>query len=131
VEESLGGTRPVLNGTAEEMRTQFAGLGAFLASLSPPLSEDVDVEDGQVGGIAYRKYAPHASKGHNSRVGVFYHGGGFVVGSLDSEDAFCRNVALQSDMIIVSVDYRLAPEHKIPTQLEDALALLQWVRVSL
>ncbi|KAF4338161.1 sterigmatocystin biosynthesis lipase esterase STCI [Fusarium beomiforme] len=131
VEESLGGTRPVLSGTAEELREQFAGLGAFLATLSPPPSEHVVVQDGEVGGIAYRKYIPRHSKAQNPRVGVFYHSGGFVVGGLDSEDAFCRNVALQNDMIVVSVDYRLAPEHKAPAQLEDALALLEWVSLAM
>jgi len=58
---------------------------------------------------------------------VWLHGGGHVVGSLDSYDALCRSLALQADCIVVSVDYRLAPEHKFPAGVDDSFAALQWV----
>ena len=58
---------------------------------------------------------------------VWLHGGGHVVGSLDSYDALCRQLALQADCIVVSVDYRLAPEHKFPAGVEDSFAALDWV----
>ena len=58
---------------------------------------------------------------------VWLHGGGHVVGSLDSYDALCRQLALQGDCIVVSVAYRLAPEHKFPAGVEDSFAALQWV----
>lgn len=58
---------------------------------------------------------------------VWLHGGGHVVGSLDSYDALCRGLALQADCIVVSVDYRLAPEHKFPAGIDDSFAALQWV----
>jgi len=58
---------------------------------------------------------------------TFYHGGGMVIGSLDSYDTLCRQIAVQSGCIIVSVDYRLAPENKFPAAVEDAYAALEWV----
>ena len=58
---------------------------------------------------------------------VFYHGGGFVIGSLDSYDNLCRAIANRTDCIVVSVDYRLAPEHKFPAAVDDALEAYQWV----
>ncbi|MGH1441263.1 MAG: alpha/beta hydrolase [Cellvibrionaceae bacterium] len=58
---------------------------------------------------------------------VFYHGGGMVIGSLDSYDTLCRQLAVQSSCVIVSVDYRLAPENKFPAAVEDAYAALEWV----
>ena len=58
---------------------------------------------------------------------VWLHGGGHVVGSLDSYDALCRQLALQGDCVVVSVAYRLAPEHKFPAGVEDSFAALQWV----
>ncbi len=57
---------------------------------------------------------------------VWLHGGGHVVGSLDSYDALCRQLALQGDCIVVSVAYRLAPEHKFPAGVEDSFAALRW-----
>lgn len=57
---------------------------------------------------------------------VFYHGGGMVIGSLDSYDSLCRQLSIQSGYIIVAVDYRLAPENKFPAAVEDAYAALEW-----
>ena len=58
---------------------------------------------------------------------VFFHGGGFVVGSLDGYDEFCRNLCHGAGCIIVSVDYRLAPENKFPAATDDCLAATRWV----
>jgi versiconal hemiacetal acetate esterase len=61
-------------------------------------------------------------------VGVYFHGGGWCCGDLDTEDPFCQLIAEHLPCIIVSVNYRLAPEYKSPTQLEDALTGWNWVR---
>lgn len=58
---------------------------------------------------------------------VYYHGGGWVVGDLETSDASCRMIANRTGRIVVSVDYRLAPEFKFPTPLEDSYAALKWV----
>jgi acetyl esterase len=58
---------------------------------------------------------------------VFFHGGGWVVGSIQSHDGVCRALATKADAIVVSVGYRLAPEHKFPAGLDDALAATRWV----
>lgn len=58
---------------------------------------------------------------------VYFHGGGFVLGDLDMYDGICRRLCDASQCIVVSVDYRLAPEHPFPAGLEDALATLRWL----
>jgi len=58
---------------------------------------------------------------------VFLHGGGWVVGTLDAYDPYCRALATEAGVVVVSVDYRLAPEHKFPAGLEDCLAATEWV----
>ena len=58
---------------------------------------------------------------------VYYHGGGWVLGTLDSIDGVCRRLARRGECVVVSVDYRLAPEHPFPAAVEDADAALRWV----
>lgn len=92
----------------------------------PVLSvEDCSI-DGPFTEISLRIYTPREPTGLFP-VLVWLHGGGHVVGSLDSYDALCRTLALQADCIVVSVDYRLAPEHKFPAAVTDSFAALTWV----
>jgi acetyl esterase/lipase len=80
---------------------------------------------GPAGGIPIRIYVPRESA-EPFPVLVWLHGGGHVVGTLDSYDALCRQLALQGDCLVVSVAYRLAPEHKFPAAVEDSFAALEW-----
>jgi acetyl esterase len=77
------------------------------------------------GEIRVRAYTPREPSGPFPIL-VWLHGGGHVVGSLASYDALCRTLALQADCIVVSADYRLAPEHKFPAGVEDSFAALIW-----
>lgn len=127
MEQALGG-RPVLKGTALEMRAQFNGLGAALASQYPAPSAVVQTSEHGIGGLNLRIYTPVSpSKEGVLPISIYAHGGGYVMGNLDSEDPFCRALAENTEMVVVSVDYRLAPEHKAPAQLNDMLNALEWV----
>jgi acetyl esterase/lipase len=77
--------------------------------------------------IPARIYAPRRSRG----TVVWFHGGGWVVGGLDTHDAMCRTLADATRCTVVSVAYRLAPEHPFPIPLEDAWAALLWVSANL
>lgn len=78
---------------------------------------------GPGGEIPLRVYQPKNASG----VTMAFHGGGWLMGSVDSLDAVCRHLADDSGLAVVSVDYRLAPEHPFPAALEDAWAATQWV----
>ena len=58
---------------------------------------------------------------------VFYHGGGHVIGSLDTHDKICRNLCAGGGVVVVSVDYRMGPEHKFPAAVDDSWAALEWL----
>ncbi|WP_244605533.1 alpha/beta hydrolase [Halorussus marinus] len=76
-------------------------------------------------GIPIRVYR-HADPDDDPPVLVYYHGGGWVVGTLDSIDGVCRRLARRGECVVISVDYRLAPEHPFPAAVEDAEAALRW-----
>jgi len=59
---------------------------------------------------------------------VFFHGGGWVIGDLDTHDTLCRELAVQAGIVVVSVEYRLAPEHRFPAAVDDCVAATRWVR---
>ncbi|HRH86097.1 MAG TPA: alpha/beta hydrolase, partial [Rubrivivax sp.] len=61
---------------------------------------------------------------------LYLHGGGFVIGSLDTHDSLCRQLALRSGAAVVALHYRLAPEHRFPTAADDAWAALQWLKAN-
>jgi acetyl esterase/lipase len=80
---------------------------------------------GPAGALRYRLYRPASSGPHP--IVVYFHGGGWVLGDLDSDDPFCRDLCTRSDAIVVSIDYRLAPEAKFPAAIDDARAAVKWV----
>jgi len=81
------------------------------------------------GVIPARLYVPKEPRRHDglSPALVFFHGGGWVIGDLDSHDVVCRQLAVEGALIVISVDSRLAPEHKFPATVEDAIAATKWV----
>ena len=105
---------------------------AFLAQLSaarPPGPAVGEIIDGQLPGaaspLAYRLYRPDSAGPHP--VVVYFHGGGWVLGSHDSDDPLCRDLCQRSGAIILSVDYRHAPEARFPAAADDGLAAVRWV----
>jgi acetyl esterase len=90
---------------------------AMIRSLSAP---------GPAGEIPLRLYDARESRGPGPVV-TFFHGGGFVLGDLDTHEPFCAELARQLDLPVVAIDYRLAPEHPWPAGIEDAIAAARWV----
>lgn len=87
------------------------------------------VARGPTGDIPIRAYRPTAASSSLPLL-VFFHGGGFVYGSLDSHDGLCRFLAEQARVAVIAVDYRLAPEHPFPAGLEDSWVAYRWIRAN-
>ncbi len=93
--------------------------------------EDVHRVDDRVvptpdGDVPIRVYTPIPASGELHGVLVWFHGGGWVIGDVETADSTCRMLANRAGCVVVSVDYRLAPEHPAPAALEDCLAALAW-----
>lgn len=81
--------------------------------------------DGAAGKVGARLYTPEGATSTGPGV-IYFHGGGWVIGDLDTHDAFCRRLAEQSGARVLSVDYRLAPENPFPASHDDCLAATRW-----
>ncbi len=119
--------RNALEGSsAQERRDELKKV----AKLGMPVATDLFVNerllDGPESPIRVRIYRPHGAEPNPPAI-VFFHGGGWVVGDLDTHDGSARVLAAASGCVVVSVDYRLAPEHPFPAGLDDCLAAYQWV----
>jgi acetyl esterase len=111
----------------EAARAEMRKLGWLM---SAPLEELHRIEDRSTDtGIRLRIYTPRSGSDLLPAT-VYYHGGGFVLGDLDSHDAFCRQLALGAGTVVVAVDYRLAPEHPFPSAVDDAVAAFRWAHAN-
>lgn len=121
--------RPLLESLAPVEARRFYDEMAALAGGEPPdvfKVEDTEIQ-GPIGPIPLRTYTPRDPQGSVMPVLIYYHGGGYVIGSRDSHDVPCRYLALEADCIVVSVDYRMAPEHPFPKPVEDCWAAASWI----
>jgi acetyl esterase/lipase len=92
----------------------------------PEVGEIVDgVLPGAAGDLDYRLYRPGTPGPHP--VVAYFHGGGWVLGSQDSDDPLCRDLCVRADAVVVSVNYRHAPEARFPAAADDAFAAVRWI----
>ena len=95
-----------------------------------PRVENLEVP-GAVGPLKARLYAPSSSPSDAKLPVLLYlHGGGFTIGSVETHDSLCRQLALRSGAAVLSLDYRLAPEHRFPAAVDDCWAVMQWLFAS-
>ncbi len=116
--------------TAPEAR-EFYSQARLVSNPEPPELESVKPLSigAPHGAIAARIYTPKTLRKTNGLAPclVFFHGGGWVIGDLETHDVVCRKLAEDGELIVVSVDYRLAPEHPFPAAVDDAIASTKWI----
>jgi acetyl esterase len=126
------GIPPTHTLTPPDARTLYRERRGFTQPSPPAVGEARELSAvGPHGAIPLRLYRPLKpvdADGTRLPVLVYYHGGGWVIGDLDTHDTLCRELANASGCAVVAVDYRMAPEHRFPTAVDDSLAALRWVR---
>ncbi|WP_323791698.1 alpha/beta hydrolase [Nocardioides sp.] len=148
VQRRLGGTPIVLDGQTLAAETQLMLRLKQVAKL--PSAEELPIPEGReviaheskmaggaqpigavrdlpVGDLPARLYVPTTAAPEPGPLLVFFHGGGFMYGDLDSHDATCRVLAERAGVRVLAIDYRLAPEHPFPAAHDDALTAYRWV----
>ncbi len=117
---------PVHLQTPEEARAQYVRMVEARGIVPAPVGAiEERTIPGPAGELPVRIYRPAPDTGDLPAL-VYFHGGGHVVGNLDTHDAVARNLCNGAGCVVVSVDYRLAPEDKFPAAAEDALAAVRW-----
>jgi acetyl esterase/lipase len=123
--------RPAYETLTPAEAREFYSQARFVSNPEPPNLEEVRplAIPSPAGSIPARLYTPTKLRKVDGLAPclVFFHGGGWVIGDLDSHDVVCRKLANAGELIVVSIDYRLAPEHKFPAAVDDATAATKWI----
>jgi acetyl esterase len=123
---AAAGGLPLDQMSPAEARTMFAGMTALAGTPREMASVENRAVPTPDGDVPVRIYTP-ATGGTPRPLVVYFHGGGFVIGNIDSHDGTCRELADLTGSVVVSVDYRLAPETGAPGAAEDCYAVTKWV----
>jgi acetyl esterase len=123
-------TPPMHAISPQQARAQYAAGAGILDIAAQPIARvenfQLPARDGQL--LAARLYAPsHDPKQQPLPVLLYFHGGGFTIGSIDTHDALCRTLCHRAGCAVVSLDYRLAPEHRFPVAVNDCWDALLWL----
>ena len=124
------GLPPLRELTPEQARAQFeAGMKARLEKFPAPAVAAVEDRElpGPAGSVPVRVYHDSDAPGGGRPVLTYFHGGGHVIGSLDTHDQIARNLCREAGCMVVSVDYRMGPEHRFPAAVDDCLAVVRWL----
>ena len=122
--EALGHP-PIEQLVPEALRASFANLAAFGKYPDGRAPTEDRTIPGPAGEIPIRVYRPNSDEPLPAV--VYFHGGGWVIGNIETHDATCQQLSTSVPAVVVSVDYRLAPEHPFPAAVEDCLAATNWV----
>ncbi len=131
MEQAVRNGRPRLHTLPHKVGRQAVDKMSEDSEAEPP--EVAGTEDGAFAGpggeIRFRRYRPLGVAASNAMPTlVYYHGGGFVIGNVETHDSTCRRLANKSHCQVVSIDYRLAPEHPFPEPIDDGIAAFRHIR---
>jgi acetyl esterase len=123
------GIPPTHTLTPAEARQYYRDRRFTTQSEAPSVAHTEDLQaEGPHGAIPLRLYKPHVAKSGPLPVLVYFHGGGWVIGDLDTHDTLCRELANGAGCAVIAVDYRMGPENRFPAAVDDCIAATYWVK---
>jgi acetyl esterase len=112
-----------------ELRQQLRTMVGLMDEPAPSLARIEDLQiPGPAGPLPARLYDAGGARGSARPAGLYFHGGGWVQGDLETHHGLCARLAARSGMLVTALDYRLAPEHPFPSAVDDCLAAYRWLR---
>jgi acetyl esterase len=127
--EESGDRIPLYNMDHIEARNAYL---AMRGSLSPPAPEVYNVIDIKIpvegGNIKARYYRGINNHNNILPITIFFHGGGWVIGDLETHDVVCRQLSNEGNFDVIAIDYRMGPEYRFPTAINDSIAAITWVK---
>ena len=128
--EESGDRIPLYNMDHIEARNAYL---AMRGSLSPPAPEVYNVIDIKIpveGGNIKARYYRGINNPHNNilPITIFFHGGGWVIGDLETHDVVCRQLSNEGNFDVIAIDYRMGPEYRFPTAINDSIAAITWLK---
>ena len=125
---AAAGVRDVATLTPQELRRAFRQLSQMVDRRPVSVGQIINgTLPGAGGDVGYRLYTPIGSVPALIPGLIYFHGGGWIFGDLDTHDGMCRRLCNASGCRVIAIDYRLAPEYRFPAALDDALAAVSWV----
>jgi acetyl esterase len=130
MEEATKAGRPKLESLPHAIGRQAVDKMSEDSEADPPeVAETIEGAFAGPGGqIKYRRYLPLGVEAGSLPTLIYYHGGGFVIGTIETHDSTCRRLANRSRCQVISIDYRLSPEHPFPAPIDDGIAAFRHVR---
>ncbi len=130
MEEATRAGRPKLEALPYAIGRQAVDKMSEDSEADPPeVAETIDgAFAGPGGAIKYRRYRPLGVEAGSLPTLIYYHGGGFVIGTIETHDSTCRRVANRSRCQVISIDYRLSPEHPFPAPIDDGIAAFRHIK---
>ena len=130
MEKAVQDGRPKLNTLPYAVGRQAVDKMSEDSEADPPqVGEAIDGDFAGPGGkIRFRRYRPQGAAAGPLPTLIYYHGGGFVIGNIETHDSTCRRLANKSRCQVISIDYRLSPEHPFPAPTDDGVAAFRHIR---
>ena len=130
MEKAVQEGRPKLNTLPYAVGRQAVDKMSADSEADPPqVGETIDGDFAGPGGkIGFRRYRPQGAAAGPLPTLIYYHGGGFVIGNIETHDSTCRRLANKSRCQVISIDYRLSPEHSFPAPTDDGVAAFRHIR---
>ena len=128
--EESGDRIPLYNMDHIEARNAYLAMRGSLSPPAPDVYNVIDIKIPVEGGNIKARYYRGINNPHNNilPITIFFHGGGWVIGDLETHDVVCRQLSNEGNFDVIAIDYRMGPEYRFPTAINDSIAAITWVK---
>ena len=113
-----------------EARNAYLAMRGSLSPPAPEVHKCINIKIPIEGDTIKARYYRGLNNNHNNilPITIFFHGGGWVIGDLETHDVVCRQLANEGDFDVIAIDYRMGPEYRFPTAINDSISAINWVK---